>query len=564
MQRSWLSRKSRRYRARWARWSHPLFGPIRRSWKRSLKLRTMTITGAITGIMIVVSGSFLLTTLAEELNTSRRDQVLQDSARATEAAQRLVDASDASDRGALSALVTSVRRAVQDTSSSELMYLRRQPNQESSPQAPADFFTSTQVVDAVSDELLAALQVGASPQFWQSVSLADELGAAVPGILVASSVDFPAGAGTYDLIIGYSLAETQKTLNFITQTLAVTTLFLMLLIGALVWTISRIVFRPIRAAADASRRLAEGDDAARMPLQNDEDFDTLSVNFNTMADTLQARIFELDRLSELQQRFVSDVSHELRTPLTTIRLASEVLKHGVDRSTPSHVRATEVMSTQVDRFERLLGDLLEISRYDAGRVVLETESVQILALTEEIVNDLLPLSGSPIELRPLGGYSPIDADPRRIRRIVSNLLGNAIEHGEGKPVVITVDSNSTALSIGVRDWGIGMSEQSAQRVFDRFWRADPSRKRTLGGTGLGLAIAQEDAAVHGGVIEVWSRVGEGSHFRLTIPRVDAVHSFLSPIPLIPEDVQADHTSAAGWLRRPWRMVTKSAQGQDLS
>ena len=548
----------RRLKIGWIRTSNPVLGPLRRRWSRSLKLRTMTITGMITGVMILISGTFILTSIGDDLYNSRRDQVLQDSARATLAAQRLVDASDANDRGALSALVTSVRRTVQDTSSSGLIYVRRQPGQETSPQAPADFYTSTQVVDAVSPDLSEALLEGESPQFWQAVSLADEVGNPVPGVLVASSLVFPAGAGTYDLFIGYSMLETEQTLGFVTRTLSFTALILMLLIGALVWSISRIVFRPIRAAADTSRRLSAGENDARMPLQNDEHFDVLSKNFNDMADTLQARIDELDELSEMQQRFVSDVSHELRTPLTTIRLAAEVLKGSALADGPQ-ARAIEVLGTQVDRFETLLADLLEISRYDAGRVTLETEPTNLVLLTQTVVDGLQPLSPSLIEVRPLGGYGAVDVDARRIRRIVSNLVGNAIEHGEGKPIVVTIDSNASAIAIAVRDWGVGLRPDDVDRVFDRFWRADPSRKRTLGGTGLGLAIAREDAAVHGGLLEAWSRLGEGSQFRLTLPRGDQIAAFVSPIPLVPDDVtpdEGDPQATGGWLRRPWRNVTK--------
>src|SRR6185436_18062088 len=121
-----------------------------------------------------------------------------------------------------------------------------------------------------------------------------------------------------------------------------------------------------------------------------------------------------------------------------------------------------------------------------------------------------------------------------VRRILQNLLGNAIDHGEGKPIVVYVDSDADALAIAVRDYGVGMSAADMARVFDRFWRADPSRQRSTGGTGLGLAISLEDAMVHGGELAVWSEPGEGSCFRLTIPRVrgDALRG--SPLDLPPD------------------------------
>lgn len=519
----------------------------------------MMISGIISVLMISAMGGLVLDRISSDLYSTRKDQVLQDSARATLAAQRQMDASDATDRGSMTALVASVRSTIQGTSASQLIYVSRQPGQDPSQLAPEDFNTSPQLVDSVTPELRESLLEGEAPQYWQAVTLVDDDGNAAPGILVASTVTFPSGAGTYDLFIGYSLADTKQTLEFIQQALIVMAVVLLVLLALLVWVISSLVFRPIRTAANASNLIASGEREARMPLHGDRHFDELSENFNTMADTLNARIDELDALSNLQQRFVSDVSHELRTPLTTIKLAAQVLKSQSADATGPQARATEVLSDQVDRFELLLADLLEISRYDAGPITLETEPTNLVALTEEVVEGLRPVAECDIQVRALGGFAAIDVDPRRIRRIVSNLVGNAIEHGEGHPVVVTIDSNAAAIAIGVRDYGIGMSAESVVQVFDRFWRADPSRKRTLGGTGLGLAIAREDAAVHGGLLEVWSRPGEGSNFRLTLPRGEETDTFVSPVPLVPADVtpdQDDPEVTGGWLRRPGRRVKK--------
>ncbi|RGE15875.1 MtrAB system histidine kinase MtrB [Leucobacter sp. wl10] len=555
-----LTTALRRLRLRWLRATQPVLGPFRARWRRSLMVRTMTVTGLVTGFVILVAGVFILTSISDDLYSSRRDQALQDSARATLAAQRLIDASDAADRGALSAFATSVQRTVQDTSASQMVYMRRQPGQAPSPGAPPPTSTSSMLPEVVDAELSDAIKSGT--QHWQPVTFTAENGTPSPGIVVGSTLSYPADAGTYELFIGYDLAGTQDTLSFVQRTLLITAAAMMGFIGVLVWIMSRIAFRPIRVAADASRRLAAGESDARMPRQNDEHFDVLSEGFNDMAETLQARIRELDHLSEMQQRFVSDVSHELRTPLTTIRLASEVLQGSSGGLDPGQQRAVEVLGAQIERFEALLGDLLEISRYDAGRVTLETEPTNLVSLAHEVVDGLQPLSRAVIEVRALGGYTPVEVDGRRIRRIVSNLVGNAIEHGEGKPIVVTVDSNASAVAISVRDWGIGMSESEVEHVFDRFWRADPSRKRTLGGTGLGLAIASEDAAVHGGVLEAWSRLGGGSNFRLTLPRGDAVNDFMSPLSLVPEDVAdaGDPQATGGWLRRPWRRIRKEGKG----
>ncbi len=196
-----------------------------------------------------------------------------------------------------------------------------------------------------------------------------------------------------------------------------------------------------------------------------------------------------------------------------------------DEFDPATARAAELLDAQVQRFEVLLTDLLEISRYDAGSVQLEYEPTSLAHLAEEEVASMQQLAdqhGTDVRLVAPGGYSPVDMDPRRVRRIVRNLLGNAIEHGEGRPIVVTVDSDQRAVAIGVRDYGLGMSAADSERVFDRFWRADPSRKRTIGGTGLGLSIALGDARLHGGTLAVWSELGRGTNFVLTLPRQGVV------------------------------------------
>lgn len=530
-------------------------------WRRSLKIRTMTITGLLTGMMIVIAGTFILASVSEDLYSQRLEDALQDSARATVQAQQIIDSSTTTDPRSLSGVATSIRSTVGNVSSSEYLLFQRQLDQPRFVDAPQDSIIGPEFSELVTTELTQLLTQSDSPQYWQPIEFQELDGALVPGLAVGSTLKLPGEAGTYDLILGYKLSDTEDIFEFISRTLLATAVFLMLLIGGIVYGITRIVFRPIRVAAETSRRLSAGDAQARMPQQGDEHLDLLSENFNVMADTLQTRIDELDLLSEMQQRFVSDVSHELRTPLTTVKLATQVLVSKADQLEGSQARALQVMSEQVDRFEALLNDLLEISRYDAGQVAISTEPTNIVRLTEEIVADLQLHTSQVIEMSTLGGYSPIEVDPRRVRRIISNLVGNAIEHGEDKPVVVTIDSNTTSTAVSVRDWGVGMNEEALTRVFERFWRADPARKRTLGGTGLGLAIAKEDATVHGGFLEVWSQPGKGTNFRVTLPRREDDTSFISPLPLIPEDIQVESgadDATGGWLRRPLRRLKKGA------
>ena len=269
---------------------------------------------------------------------------------------------------------------------------------------------------------------------------------------------------------------------------------------------------------------------------------TLARSFNKMAESLQRQISQLANLSQVQQRFVSDVSHELRTPLTTIRLASDVLYDNRAHYDAPSARSAELLRAQVERFESLLADLLEISRMDAQAAELTGEPTNLVDLTREGIDSLGGLAeetGTEVRLVAPGGHVPIDVDARRIARVIRNLLANAIEHGEGKPVVVTIDSSERAVGLGVRDHGIGIAPSDAQHVFDRFWRADPSRQRRIGGTGLGLAISVEDAQLHGGVLEVWSRPGEGANFVLTLPRNAGDGEIGRPVPVRPADARAD-------------------------
>ena len=195
-------------------------------------------------------------------------------------------------------------------------------------------------------------------------------------------------------------------------------------------------------------------------MRGEDELATLGRSFNAMADSIESQIKELADLSLVQQRFVSDVSHELRTPLTTIRLAADMINDQRDEFDPATARAAELLNAQVQRFEVLLTDLLEISRYDAGSVQLELEPTSLAHLAEDVIASMQQLAdqhGTDVRLVAPGGYSPVEMDPRRVRRVVRNLLGNAIEHGEGRPIVVTVDSDQQAVALGVRDYGLGMT-----------------------------------------------------------------------------------------------------------
>ncbi len=509
-------------------------------WRRSLQFRTVLITLGLSTLAILVIGLYISFSVASNLFQDNRVRVLEASNNATVAAQTLLDASDAADRGSLRVLMRSVLEGtITSVAGTTDVAVFRVPGQEPSQNAPLDQL-APRLSGVISPELRAQVQGDPDGQYWQSVALPNADGGTHPGIVVGTDLMVDA-AGRYELYVGYDLAEAEQTLAFIQLTGVFGAIALLALLSAITLVVVRGVIEPIRATAATSRRLAAGDLGVRMPERGEDELATLAASFNGMADSLQARIRELAELSVMQQRFVSDVSHELRTPLTTIRLAGDVL-YGQREDFPGPTsRTVELLHTQTDRFERLLSDLLEISRYDAGSVELATEPTNLVHLAGDAIESMHELArenGSELRLEAPGGHLDAEVDPRRIRRIVRNLLGNAIEHGEGRPIVVAVDSNETAIALSVRDYGMGMSEDEAARVFDRFWRADPSRTRTIGGTGLGLAISLEDAIAHHGDLEVWSRPGAGTVFRLTLPRRKDGANVVSPLPLEPEDAGA--------------------------
>jgi two-component system sensor histidine kinase MtrB len=240
----------------------------------------------------------------------------------------------------------------------------------------------------------------------------------------------------------------------------------------------------------------------------------------------------------VQRQFVSDVSHELRTPLTTVRMAGDVLHDARDRFDPVTARAAELLQTELDRFENLLSDLLEISRFDAGAAALDLEDTDLVDLCHRVVATTAPLATARgVELT-VDAPEPCVAqvDARRVERVVRNLVTNAIDHAGGDArVTVRVAADQHAAAVTVRDRGVGLLPGQAAMVFNRFWRADPARARSSGGTGLGLAIALEDARLHGGWLQAWGAPGDGAQFRLTVPRRAGDPLAHSPLPLVPSD-----------------------------
>lgn len=361
-------------------------------------------------------------------------------------------------------------------------------------------------------------------------------------LFVGEPIKIP-GGGMYEMYVVFTLNTQAETLTLIRNSLIFTGFALIFLIGLITWLVVRQVVRPVRDAARVATRFTDGDFSQRMKVESQDEMATLAQSYNEMAQSIEQQISRLENLSRVQQRFVSDVSHELRTPLTTLRMASEVIYNQRSSFDPVVARSSELLAAQIDRFERLLEDLLEVSRFDAEVAVLEPVDFDVVSLVKRCVADFelgeVP-TDSGIRIESPSPSVQIKADIRRVERILRNLLSNALDHADGKEIVVTILATETEIAIGVRDFGPGLEPSALIRVFDRFWRADPSRARIRGGTGLGLSISLEDARLHNGELDAWGRPGKGAHFVLTLPRIAGEQIQSRPIKATPLDFHEEN------------------------
>ena len=352
---------------------------------------------------------------------------------------------------------------------------------------------------------------------WERAQLVYSDGKTEPGIVVGNNLII-SGIGKYEFYVIFSLAQQERTMSLIFNYLLLAGVVLTFLIGLTTYFVMRRLIAPIQDAARVAEELTNGNLDLRMDFQGEDEIASLGYSFNEMAVSLQQQISRLENLSKLQQRFVSDVSHELRTPLTTIRMASQVIFATKDTFEPTVARSAELLISQIERFESLLTDLLEVSRFDAQAAVMEVEEIDLVALVKETIDYVHPSQDRIITLQAPNTSIMVDVDPRRIKRIIRNLISNALDHREDKRVDVRIAETDNEVSVGVRDYGSGFNFVDRKMLFERFWRADSSRARSTGGTGLGLSISLEDAKLHQGEIDVWGERGKGAHFVLTIPK----------------------------------------------
>ncbi len=366
-----------------------------------------------------------------------------------------------------------------------------------------------------------------------------------------------------ELYLIFPLNNEESTIALVRGTMATGGIVLLGLLAAIALLVARQIVLPVRSASRIAERFAEGHLTERMPVRGEDDMARLAVSFNDMAESLSRQITQLEEFGNLQRRFTSDVSHELRTPLTTVRMAADLIYDHSDDLDPALRRSTELMVNELDRFETLLADLLEISRHDAGVAELAVEAVDLRSTVQSALDNVGHLAadaGVQLDVdMPTDGVIA-EVDPRRVERILRNLIANAVDHAERKSVEIRMAADEDTVAVTVRDHGVGLRPGEEKLVFSRFWRSDPSRVRRSGGTGLGLAISIEDARLHQGRLEAWGEPGKGACFRLTLPLVRGHKVTTSPLPLKPPGLSGSSTGPQARVKDPALRRDRESEG----
>ena len=488
---------------------------VGRRWRRSLQTRVVVSTLVVSSIVVALFISLLLDSVGRGLVEAKTRVSLAEARSGVVFVETSIDATDGGSVEAQESRLQDVflRLSARGAPGGAYTVLLIGPTRRNAFASPGLETSDVPV------ELAERLEPGAGPAY-AFADVPTPTGDEETGLVVGSLVAVPS-LGEYRLYHLFPLTSERDTLGLVRSTAAVAGLLLVGLLALITSLVARQVVTPVRLAARTAERLAAGLLDERLKVRGEDEIARLAVTFNSMAEALQSQIRQLEDLSRVQRRFVSDVSHELRTPLTTVRMAADVLYDAREDFPPSASRAAELLQAELDRFETMLVDLLEISRYDAGAAALDLTAVDLRGIVRRVVAAAEPLAerkGSQLRVRLPGSPVVAEVEPLRVERVLRNLVVNAVEHGESRPVEVELSATDSAVVATVRDHGVGLQPGQAGMVFTRFWRGDPSRARTTGGTGLGLAIALEDVRAHGGWLQAAGAPGEGAIFRMTLPR----------------------------------------------
>ena len=519
-------------------------------WWRSLPLRVV-LTEFVASVLVLVLGGFLLMQQATIGVIDGKKAAAKSAARqAVNTAQQQLNAADLTGDVNVDKLLLDLATGFANRAGEQFEVIIITPDQ--------TIIAGNAAASSIPPELQRQVELGNDLLMTPTEVDYTDMRPSVAGLAAGATLTLP-GTGRYQIYLMFPLAQEVATLAVLRNAVVTTGAILVILLTFIAALVSRQVVTPVRAARRAAESLASGDLHDRMKVRGEDDLARLGTSMNYMASELEKQINTLEELSAVQQRFVSDVSHELRTPLTTVRMAAEVLHEAREDFDPVAARSAELLQKELDRFEALLTDLLEISRFDAGAAVLNLEEADLRDLVHRVVEANAPLAETnnteiTVHTR---GEAKAEVEPRRIERILRNLLVNAIEHSEGHPIDIFIESDDVAVAIAVRDHGVGFQASQARQVFHRFWRGDVSRARAVGGTGLGLSIAMEDANLHGGWLTAWGRPAMGAQFRLTLPRKAGTILETSPLPLVPRDLVGPGGTRLDGLEAPAPVVPSS-------
>lgn len=328
-----------------------------------------------------------------------------------------------------------------------------------------------------------------------------------PSLVVGGQAQ-PSGPAVYLI---HDAAAIERTLQQLRLALVVGTFLLILVALVVARRVASGVLAPVEAAGRAAERIEGGDLSARVPVTSDDEFGAWAERFNRMAAALAETIGRLEAAEAQNRRFVADVAHELRTPLAALVAEASILRDHLDALPEASRRAGELLVADVARLRTLVDDLMEISRFDAGAEQIIPEPVDIGRLVATVAAARLPEASVMVPDAPL----IVDTDPRRLERILGNLLDNAREHAADTPVEVRVATASDAVTVSVADRGPGVPADRIDHIFERFYKADPSRH--AGSSGLGLAIASEHADLLGGSLTARPRDGGGLELELRLP-----------------------------------------------
>jgi signal transduction histidine kinase len=283
--------------------------------------------------------------------------------------------------------------------------------------------------------------------------------------------------------------------------------------------------RPLEELVEAAGRLAAGDRSARVKVGGMSETATLGAAFNEMADELEREASQRDQLDQMKDDFVLTASHELRSPLTSVQGFAELLMLEREKLSPQQAETVEIILDNSRHLVRLLNDLLDLARSDAGRLTIHLVPTEVGPLLEDVVRTMraqTESAGQTLECEVEAGLPRIAVEPDRFRQILVNLLTNAHEYcPEGASIRVTAVRVGAEVEISVIDNGPGMPSDQLEHIFDRFTRGDAGLTQRVGGTGLGLAISKSLVELHGGTIDVSSTPGEGSSFNVRLPALAA-------------------------------------------